>query len=96
MSTAKIRIAEAPQPETPPAGRVWLWFDELVKKWQYMKSDGVPRLLADSDDVSMQFQKKIVNENVTVPDGYTWIRGETSFVGAATIKLNGNATIKFI
>lgn len=96
MSTAKIRIAEAPQPETPPSGRVWLWFDQLVKKWLYMKDDGVARPLVDTDDVSIQFQKKVIDESVTVPDGYTWIRGETILEAGVTITLEGNATIKYV
>lgn len=41
----KIRFQGIPQPETPPDGKIWLWYDRDSEYFKIMRDDGVPEPL---------------------------------------------------
>lgn len=43
---SKIRFLAIPQPETPPANRVYLWYDEGDQVFKIMRDDGIAEPLA--------------------------------------------------
>lgn len=95
MADSKIRWSESTEPETPPSGRVFMWYDEVEKTFKIKKDDGTVETLGSGGTAS-PFQKKVISSDVTVPDGYTWIRAETILDPGVEITLLGNATLKMI
>lgn len=95
MADSKIRWSESTEPETPPSGRVYMWYDDAEKIFKIKKDDGTVETLGSGGTAS-PFQKKVISSDVTVPDGYTWIRAETILDTGVEITLLGNATLKMI
>jgi hypothetical protein len=65
MSDSKIRWSSIAEPETPPAARVFMWYDETDQIFKIKRDDGVAEPLVGGSIVTNTITLKCLVRNVT-------------------------------
>jgi hypothetical protein len=65
MSDSKIRWSSIPEPETPPAARVFMWYDEGEQIFKIKRDDGVAEPLIGGSIVTNTTTLKCLVRNIT-------------------------------
>lgn len=81
MASSKIRFAAITAPETPPADRVWMWYDQDDQIFKVMRDDGVAEPLVGGTIVANTEKLLCVVRNIT---GATISKGTIVYINGAS------------
>ena len=65
MSDSKIRWSSIAEPETPPAARVFMWYDEGDQIFKIKRDDGIAEPLVGGSIVTNTVTLKCLVRNIT-------------------------------
>ena len=65
MSNSKIRWSSIAEPETPPAARVYMWYDEADQIFKIKRDDGIAEPLVGGSIVTNTVTLKCLVRNIT-------------------------------
>ena len=81
MASSKIRFAAITAPETPPADRVWMWYDQDDQIFKVMRDDGIAEPLVGGSIVANTEKLLCVVRNIT---GATIPKGTIVYINGAS------------